>query len=132
MSTARWAQAALYAAALTACASAHGSQRAETSSSYRGGQAAQPQSWVSRAPSSPAAQSPVALTHEPAGQAAQQYSWIGEPDPIAPSSTPLAQEGSLYLGGRAAQPNSWLTDAPRRNPNAKASLATAPSSGRQH
>jgi hypothetical protein len=127
MTKARWASVALLAAAVAACAHAQGSPRTETAASYLGGQAAQPGSWISSARSDSTRQNSVA--HAPAGQAEQPYSWIGEQDPVAPTSTPLAQDGPSYLGGRAAQPSSWQ---PPARTQSTSGLATAPTSARQH
>ena len=128
MTRARWAAGALLAAAVAACAHAQGAPRMETGASYLGGQAAQPQSWSSNAPDEATSQSSVAQA--PAGQASQPYSWIGEPDPAAPTSTPLAQDGPSYLGGRAAQPSGWVP-TPSGAQSAKG-LAAGPAKAWQH
>jgi hypothetical protein len=128
MTRARWTAGALLAAAVAACAHAQGTPRTETGASYLGGRAAQPASWISSAPQDARSQSSVAQA--PAGQANQPYSWIGEPDPAAPTSTPLAQDGPSYPAGRAAQPGSWLA-TPSRTQSAQG-VAAAPTPARPH
>jgi hypothetical protein len=103
MTKAQWALAALFAAALPACAAAHGTPAANTTS-LAAGRAAQPGSWVPGA--SRDAQSFV--VPGPAGQAAQPGSWIAPSVAPTPAATRLADEGPSYLGGRAAQPYSWV------------------------
>jgi hypothetical protein len=120
MTNAQWALVALFAAALPACATAHGAPSADGTSSLRharaeaahtsraAGRAAQPGSWETGA-----ASDALSFTAQgPRGQAAQPSSWITPNASPAPTvATPLADEGPSYLGGRAAQPYSWLPES---------------------
>jgi hypothetical protein len=126
MSKARWAHAALIAAGLSACASTHGTPRNETRTSYLGGQAAQPSSWLSKGPSVDLNERSTTAAAGPAGQAAQPLSWSGEEPPSVAAPTRLAQDGSLYRGGRAGQPFSASLASPRQT----SALASAPSAAR--
>ena len=105
MTKAYWARAALFAAALPACASAHGATSTDVTPSLAAGRAAQPGSWIPGG----ARDSENYAVGGPAGRAAQPGSWTTPavtPAPLGP--TPLADDGPSYLGGRAAQPYSWF------------------------
>lgn len=104
MSKARWAHAALLALALPACATAAGTTHSQTAFSRPTGQAAQPGSWQ---PLASSARQDYAKHNGARGQAAQPYAWVGS-QPLYPrDQRRLAQDGQLYPGGRAGQPNSW-------------------------
>jgi hypothetical protein len=110
MSKAHWAQAALIALALPACAHGVQSSNVETSALRPGGQAAQPGSWVS---ANDEQKNVTYAEHAgPRGRAAQPYAWVGS-QPAYPATNRLAQEGPSYLGGRAGQPSSWTRDEER-------------------
>jgi hypothetical protein len=101
MSKARWAQVALLALALPACATAAGTTHTQSAPA---GRAAQPGSWLQ------AQANPKADYVERAGargQAAQPYAWVGSQPAYPRDQHRLAQDGQTYAGGRAGQPGSW-------------------------
>jgi hypothetical protein len=122
MAKARWAEVALIAAGLAACAHLQSASQDETSASYLGGQAAPPSSWIVQALASSAVEGEP--SRAPAGQAAQSYSWIGQDEPATTDSKD--GERRCLLGSPCLHPREQRARADTRSVAVPHQIVSAP------